>query len=679
MKTHNEAELRRSMADIPMIGDMSITDEHKLVPLKTKMKVILNILKKEPSTAVILHDGKGKKMKIVGVITAEEVEAAINKGKKPKKLKIDDVTLTKILELPSNIPITKALEVIQNKGPDAVIVRNYESRDFAGFFSVDDFREAKDIISQQKQRAQEFQQNTQSTMQKSALQQEMEDDDDSYVPEAMRSLPLSPELKATFKTQAEEGSVKANSDKTPVDKSARIETLDERPNDSPPSVPWEDSPPSTTQNQLLSCPYCADQRTRGEFLIARDKCPTCAEPLSKGDLAVMMRNALIAQDATVPAADQATVPAAEQEICTSCRNPVIQRRCGVCRSNYEVAMARVPCPYCAEEDLLHKFNVLQSCPTCAEPLSSEDLAALEVIAAQVAEEGSSAQERSDLVIGQPSKPSSAAEKAVLVAQVPCPYCAEEDLLHRFNVLQSCPTCAEPLSSEDLAALEVIATAVAGGRSTTQFSPPSTTQFSPPSTTQFSPPSTTQNQMDRDTCPNCGLFTAVILPDESYRCISCGERGSFVATVPAADQATWDLCNPSAGMGSGLEPITLQSRLESVNFYLSSFPDGVYVIPATLLRNQLIASAELVFQQHREAGGDSAPELVFQQHGEAGGGSALERVVITTRSKPEEYICPECNSVFTNGSDLKQHRRMDWETGTLVCLDENNDDPNDSPP
>jgi hypothetical protein len=231
----------------------------------------------------------------------------------------------------------------------------------------------------------------------------------------------------------------------------------------------------------------------------------------------------------------------------------------------------------------------------------------------------------------------------------------------------------------LAALEVIATAVAGGRSTTQFSPPSTTQFSPPSTTQFSPPSTTQNQMDRDTCPNCGLFTAVILPDESYRCISCGERGSFVATVPAADQATWDLCNPSAGMGSGLEPITLQSRLESVNFYLSSFPDGVYVIPATLLRNQLIASAELVFQQHREAGGDSAPELVFQQHGEAGGGSALERVVITTRSKPEEYICPECNSVFTNGSDLKQHRRMDWETGTLVCLDENNDDPNDSPP
>ncbi|MBT7938978.1 MAG: CBS domain-containing protein, partial [Euryarchaeota archaeon] len=327
MKTHNEVEQRRSMADIPMIGDMSITDEHKLVPLKTKMKVILNILKKEPSTAVILHDGKGKKMKIVGVITAEEVEAAINKGKKPKKLKVDDVTLTKILELPSNIPITKALEVIQNKGPDAVIVRNYESRDFAGFFSVDDFREAKGIISQQKQRAQEFQQNTQSTMQKSALQQEMEDDDDSYVPEAMRSLPLSPELKATFKTQAEEGSVKTNSDKTPVDYSAQVKLddyickrcnsvftnendlkqhsswdpetqtivcLDEKndgPNDSPLSVPWEEGP---SNQEELECPFCAEPASRNVFVSLR-KCPVCDETLSTEDLQTMITNA---QEAT---------------------------------------------------------------------------------------------------------------------------------------------------------------------------------------------------------------------------------------------------------------------------------------------------------------------------------------------------------------------------------------------
>ena len=70
-----------------MIGQMSITDEHKLIPVKTKMKVILNILRDEPSTAVILHDGKGKKMKIAGVITAEEIDAAVNDGKNPKKLK----------------------------------------------------------------------------------------------------------------------------------------------------------------------------------------------------------------------------------------------------------------------------------------------------------------------------------------------------------------------------------------------------------------------------------------------------------------------------------------------------------------------------------------------------------------------------------------------------------------
>jgi CBS domain-containing protein len=197
------------MTGIPMIGQMSITDEHKLVPVKAKMKVILNILRDEPSTAVILHDGKGKKMKIAGVITAEEIDAAVNDGKNPKKLKIEDVVLTNILEIPSDVPITRAIEVIQEKGPDAVVVRNRDNGDFAGYFSVDDFHEAKDIISQQQQRAQQFQENTQATMQTSALQQELEeDDDDSYIPEAMRGLPLSPQMKSTFKAQAQGGSAK---------------------------------------------------------------------------------------------------------------------------------------------------------------------------------------------------------------------------------------------------------------------------------------------------------------------------------------------------------------------------------------------------------------------------------------------------------------------------------------
>ncbi|MCS5536696.1 MAG: hypothetical protein NZ770_01190, partial [Candidatus Poseidoniaceae archaeon] len=196
------------MSDIPMIGQMSITDEHKLIPAKTKMKGILSILREEPSTAVILHDGNKKKMKIVGVITAEEIDSAVNDGKNPKKLKIEDVALTNILEIPSDVPVSRAIEVIQEKGPDAVIVRHRDG-DFAGYFSVDDFHEAKDLVGQQQERAQQFQQNTQAAMNNDELQQELEeDDDDSYIPEAMRGLPLSPQMKSTFKAQAQGDSAK---------------------------------------------------------------------------------------------------------------------------------------------------------------------------------------------------------------------------------------------------------------------------------------------------------------------------------------------------------------------------------------------------------------------------------------------------------------------------------------
>ena len=201
-----------------MIGQMSITDEHELVPVKTKMKKILDILRDEPSTAVILHDGKGKKMKIAGVITAEEIDAAVSDGKNPKKLKVEDVVLTNILEVPSDVPITRAIEVIQEKGPDAVVVRNRDDGDFAGYFSVDDFHEAKDLVAQQQQRAQQFQQNTQTTMQQSNLQKELEDDDDdddSYIPEAMRGLPLSPQMKSTFKAQAQSGAKPSGRPKGP--------------------------------------------------------------------------------------------------------------------------------------------------------------------------------------------------------------------------------------------------------------------------------------------------------------------------------------------------------------------------------------------------------------------------------------------------------------------------------
>jgi CBS domain-containing protein len=205
MKTHNEAELRRSMADIPMIGDMSITDEHKLVPLKTKMKKILDILRNAPSTAIILADGKGKKMKIAGVITAEDIDKAVDSGKNPKKLDVSDVMLTNILEVPNDVPIDQAIDVIAKKGPDAVIVRHKKSGAFAGYFSVDDYQEAKGIVESQQQRVQEFQKNTEgfggrAQALQNQLEDDGEDDEDDYIPAGMKGLPLSPQMKSSFKS-----------------------------------------------------------------------------------------------------------------------------------------------------------------------------------------------------------------------------------------------------------------------------------------------------------------------------------------------------------------------------------------------------------------------------------------------------------------------------------------------
>jgi len=202
MKTHNEAELRRSMADIPMIGDMSITDEHKLVPLKTSMKKILDILRSDPSTAIILHD---KKKKIIGVITAEDIDKAVDAGKNPKKLEVVDVMLTNILEVPNDVPIDRAIEVIAQKGPDAVIVRHKKNGGFAGYFSVDDYHEAKSIVDSQQQRAQDFQKNTEGFEDRAqALQGQLEDDgegdDEDYIPTGMKGLPLSPQMKSSFRS-----------------------------------------------------------------------------------------------------------------------------------------------------------------------------------------------------------------------------------------------------------------------------------------------------------------------------------------------------------------------------------------------------------------------------------------------------------------------------------------------
>ena len=121
----------------PTISDMSITDEHFVVDGKAAVSTFASNLAKSPNDAILIKD---KKDTVVGVVTIKDIFGAMASGVNIMKVKFEKIMRTNLLTAPSNLPLTKAIDMIAKQGPDAIIIM--DGPQFVGYFSPDDYRDA---------------------------------------------------------------------------------------------------------------------------------------------------------------------------------------------------------------------------------------------------------------------------------------------------------------------------------------------------------------------------------------------------------------------------------------------------------------------------------------------------------------------------------------------------------
>ena len=135
-----EASLCRGyMTSEPVVGDMSITDEHAVVGAKATFADVCQPFLRSRDAAVLVENAKTGE--IDGVITLKDLLEVIATGKNPAKEKISKHMRTKVVEMPIATPLSGALRMMAESQPDAVVIRG-PNGEFAGYFSPDDYREA---------------------------------------------------------------------------------------------------------------------------------------------------------------------------------------------------------------------------------------------------------------------------------------------------------------------------------------------------------------------------------------------------------------------------------------------------------------------------------------------------------------------------------------------------------
>ena len=132
----------------PTVSDMSITDEHVVIPLKSTFQDVAARLVEAPSAAVLIHDSQVGR--IVGVITARDLFAVCAEGRPPHKEKVAKRMCTNLMELGTATTLNEALERMRVERPAAVLVLTDEGQ-FAGYFSPEDYREAVRKLDAHKQ------------------------------------------------------------------------------------------------------------------------------------------------------------------------------------------------------------------------------------------------------------------------------------------------------------------------------------------------------------------------------------------------------------------------------------------------------------------------------------------------------------------------------------------------
>ena len=127
------------MSSEPVVGDMSITDEHAVVGGKATFSDVCQPFIKSRDAAILVENAKTGQ--IEGVITLKDMLVVIAAGKNPAKEKISKYMRTKVVEMGISTTLSKALRMMAEAQPDAVVIRD-PNGGFAGFFSPDDYREA---------------------------------------------------------------------------------------------------------------------------------------------------------------------------------------------------------------------------------------------------------------------------------------------------------------------------------------------------------------------------------------------------------------------------------------------------------------------------------------------------------------------------------------------------------
>jgi len=123
----------------PTVSDMSITDEHIVVEPKVTVGSIASQLADDPSLAVLVKIKGGSD--IQGVVTVKDILSLMAEGKNPAKLKVAKVMRTNIITLNGATPLSKALDIMLAKRPDALVITGANGI-FQGYFSPSDYRDA---------------------------------------------------------------------------------------------------------------------------------------------------------------------------------------------------------------------------------------------------------------------------------------------------------------------------------------------------------------------------------------------------------------------------------------------------------------------------------------------------------------------------------------------------------
>lgn len=173
------------MSNEPVVGDMSITDEHAVVGGKATFADVCQPFLRSRDAAVLVENAKTGA--IDGVITLKDLLQLISSGKNPAKEKIAKYMRTKVIEMPITTPLSGALRMMAESQPDAVVIRA-PNGEFAGYFSPDDYREASRRLESHQMLAMRMQRSKDALGE--AREAEIEDDDPAAEQQALLDIML---------------------------------------------------------------------------------------------------------------------------------------------------------------------------------------------------------------------------------------------------------------------------------------------------------------------------------------------------------------------------------------------------------------------------------------------------------------------------------------------------------